>query len=82
MSLRFRLDRFDSHMRQHTVQLEKALFDLGQDQNEAKRLSRLLNRALAVCESTMIGSPEVGEALRNESVKAIHTRVDDIAAIL
>ena len=31
MSLRFRLHRFDAHMRQHTVQIDEALRDLGQD---------------------------------------------------
>jgi len=82
MSLRFRLNRFDSHMRQHTVQVEKALSDLGYSPNEAKRLLRLLYCALAACESRMIGLPEVGESLRKKVVKSINMRVDEIAAIL
>ncbi len=46
-TLRFRLHRYESHMRQHTVQIEKTLSLLGQDASEAQRLLRLVFAALA-----------------------------------
>ncbi len=82
MSLRFRLHRFDSHMRQHTVQLEKALYDLDSPPSEATRLLRLIYCALAGCESKMIGVSEVGLALQNEVVNNIITRIDEITSIM
>jgi uncharacterized damage-inducible protein DinB len=82
MSLRFRLHRFDSHMRQHTIQVEKALSDLDHAPNEINRLHRMIYCALAGCENKLIGSPVVGEALRNELIKTIHTRVEEIAALV
>ena len=47
LSLRFRLHRFDSHLRQHTVQVDKALVEIGQAPTEARRLLRLIYAALA-----------------------------------
>jgi len=42
VSVRFRLQRFDSHLRQHTIHAEKTLDDLDQRSSEAKRLLRLI----------------------------------------
>ena len=82
MSLRFRLHRFDSHLRQHTVQVDKTLEKIGQSPNEAKRLLRLIYAALAEAEGATIGDREAGAALGREVAGAISARADEIAGIL
>ena len=82
MSLRFRLHRFDSHLRQHIVQIDKTLADIGRPPNEAKRLLRLIYAALAEVEGTTIGAWEVGAELRDELAEVIAARASEIADIL
>ncbi len=60
--LRFRLGRFSSHMRQHTIQIEKTIAALGQSPGEAKRLHRLSFAALAEAEAATLGVPHFGRA--------------------
>jgi hypothetical protein len=59
-SLEFRLHRFDAHMRQHTIQIEKTLAMLGQPVSETMRLLRLIYFALAAVENTTIGDESFG----------------------
>jgi len=82
MSLRFRLHRFDSHLRQHIVQVDKTLERIGQSPNEARRLLRLIYAALAEAEGATIGAWEAGAALRREVAGAISGRASEIAGIL
>ena len=82
MSLRFRLHRFDSHMRQHTIQVDKTLEGIGRAPNEAKRLLRLIYAALAEAEGATIGAWELGDELRRERAEAIAARTDEIVGIL
>ena len=82
MSLRFRLHRFDSHLRQHTVQVVKTLEAIGLAPNEAKRLLRLIYGALADAEGASIGAWDVGQELRRTAAETITARADEIAAIL
>ena len=82
MSLRFRLHRFDSHMRQHTVQVDKTLKGIGHAPNEAKRLLRLIYAALAEVEGVVIGAWDVGGELGRETADAIAARTKEIASIL
>lgn len=58
--IRFRLHRFDSHLRQHTIQIEKTLLAIGGPLNEARRLLRLIYAALAEAEGVVLGT-RVGE---------------------
>lgn len=58
--IRFRLHRFDSHLRQHTIQIEKTLLAIGGPLNEARRLLRLIFAALAEAEGVVLGT-RVGE---------------------
>lgn len=74
LSLQYRLHRFDAHLRQHTVQAQKTLEALGQTAGEAKRLLRLVYKALARCEATLIGAPHIGEAPRREMVQTLVDR--------
>lgn len=55
MPIRFRLGRFTSHMRQHTVQIEKILQTVSGPPNEAGRLLRLLYTALAGVDAALMG---------------------------
>jgi uncharacterized damage-inducible protein DinB len=82
LSLRFRLHRFDSHLRQHIIQVDKTLGGLGRPPNEARRLTRLMVAALAEAEGATIGAREVGAALRQQVAEAIAARADEIAGIL
>jgi len=82
MSLRFRLHRFDSHLRQHVVQIDKTLESIGHSPNEAKRLLRLIYAALAGVEGITIGAWEAGAELRREVAERIAARASEIADIL
>lgn len=65
MPVRFRLHRFDAHLRQHTIQVEKTLEALGASPGEAKRLLRLIYHALAECEAAQFGLPAEVESSRS-----------------
>ena len=82
LPLRFRLHRFDSHMRQHTIQAEKTLVLLGQGPNEARRLLRLLYAALAEAEGAAIGAGEGATAGWDAAARAIAERAAEVAEIL
>jgi len=82
MSLRFRLHRFDSHLRQHIVQVDKTLEGIGHSPNESRRLLRLIFSALGETEGATIGAWDVAEELRREVAETITERADEIAGIL
>jgi len=81
MPVEFRLHRFDSHLRQHTVQVEKTLELLGLHSNEAKRLLRLIYSALAEVEGVTIGVPGFGLEPRAALAEKIAKRADEIEAL-
>ena len=82
LSLRFRLHRFDSHLRQHTIQIDKTLHALGAPPSEAKRILRLIYAALAQAEEASIGTWDVATELWRSAAEAIDTRAQEIAGIL
>lgn len=82
MSLRFRLGRFDSHLRQHKVQIDKALTALNLAPGEARNLLRLIHVALADVEGAGFGAQEIEAKLAPEYAAAIARRTDELAAIL
>lgn len=82
MSVRFRLHRFSSHMRQHTVQIEKTLDALGHPPSESRRLLRLVFQALAIAENALIGAPALGKELSDQTAKEILERTMEIAELL
>lgn len=55
-SIRFRMHRFEEHMRQHTIQVDKTLAAIGHPPTEAERLIRNLYTALAGVESVGSGT--------------------------
>ena len=82
MPIRFRLHRFDSHARQHMVQIEKTLPAIGQAPSEAKILLRQIFAALGEIEGMCLGAPEAGEKLVNQAAQVISARADDVARVL
>jgi hypothetical protein len=82
MSVAFRLGRFDSHMRQHIVQIDKTLVGIGRAPNEARRLLRLIYAALAEVEGVTVGAGDVGVGLKGSAAVVISDRADEIAAVL
>jgi uncharacterized damage-inducible protein DinB len=81
-SLRFRLHRFDAHMRQHTIQIEKSLQALGDVPGESRRLLRLIYAALGQVEGELIGGGPESEDLLRETALRMDERTDEIAAVL
>lgn len=91
-SVEYRLHRMEAHLRQHTIQIEKTLDQLGHTSNEARRLIRLVFNALSEVEGAMIGAPALLEnemaavatsihRLSNEAVKAVEQANAMIAAV-
>jgi hypothetical protein len=82
MPLRFRLHRFESHLRQHTIQVDKALVALGLAPGEARRLVRLLYAGLADVQGQLIGAGEADAQACADLALAIDRRIDEIEASL
>ena len=76
MTLRFRLHRFEEHMRQHTIQLDKTILMLGKAPTEAHRLIRNVYSALADIE--MERGP--GDDERAATAATIAARAAEIAS--
>jgi hypothetical protein len=77
----FRLHRFDAHLRQHTIQVDKTLVALGRGPSEIGRLLRLIYAALAEAEGAAIGAAELGAARVDELARAIEGRADELARL-
>ncbi len=82
MPVRFRLHRFSSHLRQHTIQIEKTLAALGHSPSEVQRLWRLLYGALAEAEGVTIGAWELGIEQRREVAAQITRWAGEIADVV
>ncbi len=80
--MRFRLHRFDSHMRQHTIQAEKTLTTLLGPPPETQHLLRLIYQAWAEVEGVLIGSPDTGVALRAATAEQIAGYLDEITQVM
>jgi len=80
MSVRFRLHRFDSHLRQHTIQVDKTRVALEQFPNEVQRLIRLIYTAFADANGAIIGAWKTGENSRLELAKTIRGRAEEIVS--
>jgi hypothetical protein len=52
----FRMHRFDAHLRQHTIQVDKTLAAIGHPPSEPERLARLLHQSLGAVEAALIGA--------------------------
>ena len=78
MPLRFRLHRFDSHLRQHTIQIEKILLVVAGPPSETRRLVHLIYAALAEVEGGIFGIGSFGETAIQDLATAIQKRTQEI----
>jgi hypothetical protein len=78
-SIRFRMHRFEEHMRQHTIQVDKTLVALGHPPTEAERLVRNVYVALAGLES--VSGAGVGRELLVRCAAAIDAIAADVERI-
>ncbi len=82
MPVRFRLHRFNSHLRQHTIQAQKTLDMLARRPNEARRLLRLIFNALAKVEGARLGNTGIGEEQCQAIAEQINQRTHEIEQVL
>ncbi|MEJ2013702.1 MAG: DinB family protein [Anaerolineales bacterium] len=79
--LRFRLGRFESHCRQHTIQLYKVRVAIGRPPSEAQMLLGLIYDALAEAEN--VAAPVEGaETLLESAAASIRARAEEVAAAI
>ena len=81
MPIEFRLHRFDSHLIQHTVQVEKTLAAIGLEPNEAKRLLRRVYNTLAEVEAATIGMEDIPSAQQEKAASEIVALYEEIRAL-
>ena len=79
MEIRFRLHRFDAHLRQHTIQVEKTLAGIGHQLHEAERLVRMVYGALGEAEGAVIGAQEMDAEQWRKAAEGILKRAAEIA---
>ena len=77
-----RLHRFDAHLTQHTVQVDKTLVEIGRAPSEAKRLIRKIFAALAEAEGMTIGAEKTDDAAIRETASSITERTKEINRLL
>jgi len=80
--IRHRLHRYEAHIVQHIVQIDKTLVATGQAPNESKRLTRQLYAALAEAEGMLIGTEKIDETVIHETVSSISERTKETRGIL
>jgi hypothetical protein len=79
MEIRFRLHRFDAHLRQHTIQVEKTLEGIGRQSREAERLVRMIYGALGEAEGAVIGTQETNAEQWRKAAEGILKRAAEVA---
>jgi uncharacterized protein len=81
-TVEFRLHRFDSHLREHTNQVEKVLGLLDRRPNESKLLLRQMFAALAEVEGLCICDEGLSSAVCAAEAQRIQERIASVQAIL
>ena len=78
---RFRLGRFESHLRQHTIQAEKAVQATIGAPREVERLLRLLARAAGDVEAAAIGAnPDELDSILAPLAEEVAARTEELVA--
>lgn len=80
LGVAYRLLRFDAHLRQHVVQVERTLQQLDRPPTEARRLIRLVYGALAEVEGVTLGAGDSEATERDAVAAAIHARAAAVPA--
>ena len=87
VTMDFRLGRYGSHIREHTIQVDKTLAMLGRDPTETDRLVRLVVATYGRLEARFVGRQpdELERPLRGDSastaVAILDAAMDDAAAL-
>ena len=76
--VRFRMHRLEEHMRQHTVQVDKALAGIGHPPTEAERLVRLLYQAIGRVEAAQLGNDGVAADAQQRSAEFLEGLARDV----
>ena len=71
----FRLGRWSSHFREHTIQVEKTMVMIGHTPAEVDRLTRLILGAWGRAEAVVYGFADAGEAVDTLAAAAAGARV-------
>ena len=79
-TLEYRIHRMEAHLRQHAIQIEKILEQIGHPISEARRLLRVVLAALAEVEGLLISFPTVDDTKIVAVARSIHRLADDAAA--
>ena len=79
--IRHRLHRFEAHLVQHTVQIDKSMVMLGLAPGETKRLTRYIYAALAEAENMMLGQ-KLPSPVIEATANSIRDRTGEISAAL
>lgn len=80
--IHFRLIRFDAHLRQHTIQVEKTRQAISGPPSETLRLLRIIHQALSEVESVIIATSELGADAQEQTAAEIESRTNDIAKVI
>ena len=80
--IRHRLHRYEAHLVQHTVQIDKTLLAIGPAPAESQRLLREIYAALAEAEGMMIGAEKIDEAAIAAAASSISDRTREIGSLL
>ena len=83
LDIGFRLGRWSSHFREHTIQVEKTLVMIGHTPTEVDRLIRLILAEWGRAEAVVYGSANGGEGLGLLAAAAAQARVtaDEVVRI-
>jgi hypothetical protein len=81
--IQHRLHRYEAHLVQHTIQIDKTLLAIGKAPTEAKRLIRKIYAALAEAEGQqMLGTEKIDDAVILVTASSIQERAKEIEKIL
>ena len=82
MPIQFRLLRFESHMRQHTIQIEKTIAAITGSPSEVHRLIRMVYAGLAGVESACLGAPGNNKPAQEKAAQIISARTAELQDLL
>lgn len=80
--IRSRLGRMDSHVRQHTIQIEKTLAALQIQPSETQRLLAMVYSAVAGLEAVSLGAESVEVAGREQTTLRIAEATEALAVVI
>ncbi len=76
--VRFRLHRFDAHLREHTIQVDKTLAGIGHPASEPEPLARLMHCALGQVEGALFGASDTSQDVQH----SVATDLDSLIAFM